>query len=101
MNANLKKVFSTLKKIGTNKYLLTTVIAALWFLFLDPNTIVHWYNLEMDKRKIQKEIAYYRNLSEDSQKKMEQLQTDLNSLEKFAREQFLMKRENEDIFLFE
>lgn len=101
MNESLKKISLNIKKVITNKYLLTCLFAALWFVFLDTNSIIDYWDLVLEERKIQKEISYYRNLSEDSQKKMNQLQTDLNSLEKFAREQFLMKRENEDIFLFE
>ncbi len=96
-----EKVFEIVKKIVTNKYLLACTIALLWFLFLDSHTILDYYELRLQHNSIEKEIAYYRNLSKDSQEKMTQLESDMSSLEKFAREQFLMKRSDEDIFLFE
>ena len=43
-------------------------------------------------------IYYYEKIKIDS-RKLEELRTDRENLEKFAREQYLMKRENEDIFI--
>ena len=71
------------------------------FLFFDSHTILDYYELYMKKCSIEKEISYYSNLSRDSKEKINQLESDMSSLEKFAREQFLMKRPDEDIFLFE
>lgn len=101
MKINKERIISVLKKIVTNKYLLTCTIALLWFLIFDSHTLLDYYELSLTQNRIEKEIAYYKELSKDSQGKMQQLETDMSSLEKFAREQFLMKRADEDIFLFE
>lgn len=105
MNDNVKKTVDKIvhicKKIATNKYLFAITIAALWFLFFDSHTILEYYDLHLEETKIQHEISYYKRISSDSQEKMSQLKTDAQSLEKFAREQFLMKKDNEDIFIIE
>lgn len=101
MEITKEKIVCTIKKIVTNKYLLACTIASLWFLFFDSHTILDYYELYMKKCSIEKEISYYSNLGRDSKEKINQLESDMSSLEKFAREQFLMKRPDEDIFLFE
>lgn len=101
MEINKEKIITVAKKIVTNKYLLTCIVAILWFLLFDSHTLVDYYQLTITQNRIEKEISYYKELSIDSQEKMHQLESDMSSLEKFAREQFLMKKSNEDIFLFE
>lgn len=101
MEINKDKIVAVVKKVVTNKYLLTCIVAVLWFLLFDSHTLVDYYQLSITQNRIEREIAYYKELSIDSQEKMHQLESDMSSLEKFAREQFLMKRADEEIFLFE
>lgn len=51
-------------------------------------------SLEGDKRKLMREI-------EESQLQLNRLQTDLETLEQYAREVYLLKREDEDIFIID
>ncbi len=99
MNGKIKIVFQWIRKICMNKYLLTCLIAVIYLTFFDSNTIIDYYTLCREEKKIKREISHYEKLSRDSREQMSQLKTDKDSLEKFAREQFLMKRTNEDIFL--
>ena len=99
MNENLKIVLQWFRKICMNKYSLTCLIAGVYLTFFDSNSIIDYYTLCMEEQKINREISHYEKLSRDSKEQMAQLKTDRDSLEKFAREQFLMKRANEDIFL--
>lgn len=68
-------------------------------IFLDDHNILFLrQNLnKLKKYRVEKEY-YKEKLSVDSQK-LKELQTDAKNLEKFAREQFLMKKKDEDIFL--
>ena len=50
--------------------------------------------------KLKKEKQYYLEEIEKAEKKMDDLKNNKESLEKFAREEYLMKKENEDIFIF-
>ena len=90
-----KALFKTI----TNKYLFAFLVFSLWMIFLDDHNILFMrQNLNKLKRfRVEKEY-YKEKISIDSQK-LKELQTDSKNLEKFAREQFLMKKKNEDIFL--
>jgi len=48
---------------------------------------------------LKKEKAYYQNKIEEDNRKMKELLSNKDNLEKFAREQYLMKNKNEDIFV--
>jgi len=88
-----------LTKTITNKYLFAFLVFSVWMIFLDDHNILFLrQNLnKLKKYRVEKEY-YKEKLSVDSQK-LKELQTDSKNLEKFAREQFLMKKKDEDIFL--
>jgi cell division protein DivIC len=90
-----KNLFKTI----TNKYLFAFVIFSVWMIFLDDHNILFLRQNINKLKKFRVEKVYYKEkISIDSQK-LKELQTDSKNLEKFAREQFLMKKKNEDIFL--
>lgn len=89
----------TLFRTITNKYLFAFLIFSIWMIFLDEHNILFLrQNINKLKRFRVEEKYYKEKISTDSQK-LKELQTDSKNLEKFAREQFLMKKKNEDIFL--
>lgn len=53
------------------------------------------------KRQMEESIKFYREKIIEDKKRLHELQTDRENLEKFAREQYYMKRDNEDIFILE
>jgi hypothetical protein len=89
----------TLFKTITNKYLFAFLLFSTWMMFLDDHNIL-FLRQNMNKlKKYRVEKEYYKEkISIDSQK-LKELQTNSKNLEKFAREQFLMKKKDEDIFL--
>ncbi len=48
---------------------------------------------------LERQIGHYQDLIDDSKNRLIELNSNQENLEKFAREQFLMKRDNEDIFI--
>ena len=50
-------------------------------------------------RSLQKEIKFFQKEIETNRKKLEDLHTDKEGLERFAREEYFMKRSNEDVFI--
>ncbi len=82
-----------------NKYILTIIIFIVWVSLLDSNNLVTRYKemRELHKLKIDKE--YYINRIEEDKRKLHELKTDNHNLEKFAREQYRMKRPDEDIYI--
>jgi len=62
----------------------------------------NWVEMLAAKRRIKKleeEKVYYLKKIEEDKKKIKELRTNAENLEKFAREQYLMKKPNEDIFI--
>jgi cell division protein DivIC len=94
--------FNFTDKIPTifrNKYILTILIFLVWILLLDSNNLIARYKemKELHKLKIDKE--YYIKRIEVDRQKLYELKTDNHNLEKFAREQYRMKKPDEDLFI--
>ncbi|WP_298534419.1 septum formation initiator family protein [uncultured Algibacter sp.] len=83
-----------------NIFILILVVFAVWMLFFDANSwlIHHELNTEIDDLENEKE--YYKKEIEKDKKDLKKLSTE-EGLEKFARETYYMKRDNEDIFIIE
>lgn len=80
---------------------LTIAVFAIWMVFFDQNNLVDQYRLRSQVKNLKREKGYYLEEMEKARKEYEELFTNEESLEKFAREKYLMKRENEDIFVIE
>ena len=86
-------------RILINKYFLTTVAFAVWMVFFDSNNLLTRNRLQekLDGLNLQKQF-YLQEVKKDSTL-TKQLLSDSNQLEQFARERYLMKKDNEDVFL--
>ena len=82
-----------------NKYFLTLTIFFIWILLLDSNNLIERYNQLSELGNLKKEKEYYLNKIEEDRKKLNELKTDNHNLEKFAREQFRMKKKDEDLYI--
>jgi len=82
-----------------NKYVLTALIFFLWLLVFDQNNLSERRKINMEYKELMDEKEYYLDKIEEDSKRIDELKTDDENLEKFAREQYLMKKENEDIFV--
>jgi cell division protein FtsB len=91
--------FKKVLKVVKNKYLLTLVGLAVWLTFFDRNDIFTQYSLRQDVVKLEKERDYYLSEINSNKKNIEELQTNDKSLETFARETYLMKKDNEEVFV--
>ena len=82
-----------------NKYFITLLVFGIWMLFFDNNNFIAQFRLNRTLNELEMEKEYYLSeIDKDRQATME-LITDTLTLEKFGREQYLMKRDNEDIYL--
>jgi len=99
----MKKPFNSLKKVLSpfrNIFILVTIIFIIWMLFFDANSwLIHKeLNKEIDALNTKKEF-YEQEINTD-EKEIKVLQT-ADGIEKYAREKYNMKKENEDIYIFE
>lgn len=88
-----------IKYILKNKYYLTTILFLVWMLFLDRNDIITQVRHVVGLNRINHDREYYKEEIEKINNDLQELSSNKEQLEKFARENYLMKRDNEDIFI--
>tara|TARA_R110002094_G_scaffold510_8_gene2518 strand:- start:1286 stop:1549 length:264 start_codon:yes stop_codon:yes gene_type:complete len=76
------------------------VVFAIWMLFFDANSWFIHNELNTDIEALEDEKEYYKREIEKDNKAIKKLSTE-EGLEKFAREEYYMKRDNEEIFIIE
>lgn len=86
-------------KIIKNKYILTSILFIIWMLLFDQNNWIDRIQNMRSVNQLQKDKAYFIECIDEDSRRLEELRTDKENLEKFAREQYLMKKKNEDIIL--
>jgi len=84
-----------------NKYLLTIVGFVVWMLFFDDRDFFITAQKRQELGDLQKSKQYYQTLIGDTHKELDQLKINAFTIEKYAREKFLMKRDNEDVFVIQ
>lgn len=82
-----------------NKYLLATVAFIAWMLFFDRNDVMSQYDYRTQLNKLQAEKDFYTTEIEQVKKDLDELTTNRERLEKFAREKYHMKKDNEDVYV--
>jgi cell division protein FtsB len=88
-----------LTKLFRNFYFITTVIFLAWMVSLDSNNFIARYKLSSKLNSLENEKEYYEQKIKEVEKDHNELFGDNESLEKFAREKYLMKKETEDIYI--
>jgi len=87
-------------KYLTNIYIITILAFSVWMIFFSPNNLLSQRKLKKQLKEIRAERDYYLREIEANRRAIELLDNDLEHLETIAREKYLMKRDNEDIFIF-
>lgn len=83
-----------------NKYFLTIIALIVWLLFFDKNDVFTQHESVSKLNKLKDDQAYYIAEIEKNKIELQELKTNKKSLEKFAREKYLMKKDNEDVYVF-
>jgi cell division protein DivIC len=82
-----------------NKYAIAVLAFLFWMLFFDRNSVINQYGLLSSLKELKHQQAYYTQELKADSVALNILMSSEKELEKFAREKYLMKRDNEDIFL--
>lgn len=93
------KIFNKVPPFFRNKYILTIIIFFLWLLLFDANSLLDKFRAIKDLRQLEKDKEYYVNRIADDKRKLNELKTSNDNLEKFAREQYHMKKPDEDLYI--
>lgn len=101
MRENARKIRSN-RFLGLTAYqiVILLVLIVVLFFFSDSSIPKRW-KYESEIKDLESQVDYYRNQTEIDKEKLDELQSNTEDLEKFARENYLMKKENEEIFIIE
>jgi len=95
-------VFKFLDKIPPafrNKFVLTIAFFVVWLVIFDSNNLILRYKELSQLHKLRKEKVFFTEKIATDKKNLYELRTNNYSLEKFTREQYKMKRPNEDLYV--
>ena len=95
----VRKFINNIPKPFKNKYIILLVFFAFWITFIDDYNLIKQYQLQKDINKLKEQKEYYISEIESDSIELYQLQNSEEEQERFAREKFLMKKDNEDVFI--
>ena len=97
----MDKLITIWSFICRRKYLITVVAFAVIIGFLDENSLFRRLAYEREISQLKEEIEKYRADYEENTKRLNELNSNPDAIEQVAREKYLMKKPNEDIYDFE
>jgi cell division protein FtsB len=95
----IKKTYKRVPKYIKNKYIITLLVFVLWIFFLDDYSLIKQRKIKNQVEKLKNQKEYYISEIKKDSTELNNLKTNTEKQEKFAREKFLMKKENEDIYI--
>ncbi len=95
----LHKIMNRIFQLLRNKYFIIALAFVVWMLFFDRNDLMSQYEYRTQLNKLKAEKEFYIKESAKAVKDLDELTTNQEMLEKFAREKYLMKKDNEDVFV--
>ncbi len=82
-----------------NKFFLVSIAFVVWMIFFDKNDLFSQYQYHQQVKKLKQERDFYQKETTKVAKDLDELTSNPQKLEKFAREKYLMKKANEDVFV--
>lgn len=90
-----RKIFNRIN----NKYFYAGVLFLVWIFFFDNNNLISRYKSNKTLNDARRQKEFYKSEIKRDLQTIDDLLHDSAAIEKFGREQYLMKRDSEDIFL--
>lgn len=84
-----------------NKYFLAAIVFAVWMLFFDRNDFFTQMERKSELRQIEEGKQYFADKITEGKKFSTDMRSSADAVEKFARERYYMKRDNEDLFIIQ
>lgn len=97
----MKTFYQKIKPFIRNYYLMAILFFVVWMVFFDSNNMIRQVDSQTELSKLKKERDFFAEEIAKNKALIKDLTNtqDPRALEKYAREHYLMKRENEDIYL--
>ena len=97
----LKSIFIYLTTRYTKVQLLIILVIIVFSFFITESNIFARLSYDAQINDLEDQIEYYRGQTEIDKQKLKELESDKDRIEKFARENYLMKKDDEDVFIIE
>ena len=91
---------NTFIQFATNKYVIITIVFIVWMTFFDENSYLTHQEFDREIEKLESEKEYYNSEIQHDTVLIKKLKHK-EELERFAREEYKMKRDNEDIYIID
>ena len=88
-------------KVLLNKYFVVGFIFLVWICFLDTNNVGQMIRARVTLGRQQRQIEFYKREISKMDRKLQQLRSERDSLEKFAREEYYYHQDGEDVYVIE
>lgn len=86
-------------KYSSNFYVLATLLFLFWITFIDSNNLVNHFRLSQKLNQLEDQKEFYQEKKVKITAEREELLSNPELLEKFARERYLMKKQTEDLYV--
>ena len=93
------KTWKFIRKYVLNKYSITIACFLIWMVFFDSTSFLVVNELNQEVTKYEKQLDYYKTEYVKNDEFFKKLMNDKDAKEKFARENYFMKKPNEEIFI--
>lgn len=100
INEKAQKNKFLVPKLLKNRFFLVGVVFAIWMIFVDNYSYLEHRELNKEREKLKENKAYFENEIRNDREAIKKLQNS-DATEKYAREKYYMKRDNEDIYIIE
>ena len=95
----LKNLYEKTPSYLKNKYVIIILLFIVWIIFFDNYNLIRQSKIKKEIKQLEENKSFYKNeIKKDSTEYHELLNSD-EKKEKFAREKFLMRKENEDVYI--
>jgi len=86
-------------KVLLNRYFVVGVVFLVWICFIDTNNVGRLIRSRIELRNQHRQIELYKREISEMDRKLDQLRSERDSLEKFAREEYFYHQDGEDVFV--
>ena len=95
------KLLRSVIMLLSNRYWLAIAAFAVWIIFFDESNLFVQRQRTRELNELNKKIEYYKGQVAQTRQELKDLQNDPAILEKYAREKYFMKRDNEEVFVID
>jgi cell division protein DivIC len=95
----MRKFISFVSRLFSNFYLGTSFLFLVWITFFDGNDLITLFSNKIELMKTEREIRYYFAKVEEVNAERERILGNPEAQERYAREKFLMKKADEELFV--